>query len=119
MDGLYNYKVQEPLFREYLQELDDEELSREARHHVFLCETSLGGPWEIDVFKTNLIKEVFGRRGRPRRCRESYFELFEALVGFGGVTALVRTPTSRSDHIPKFLLGSAEDRGGKEANCDR
>ena len=54
MDGLYNYKVQEPLFREYLQELDDEELSREARNPVFLCETSLGGPWEIDVFKTDV-----------------------------------------------------------------
>lgn len=28
MDGLYNYKVQEPIFREYLQELDEEQLSR-------------------------------------------------------------------------------------------
>jgi hypothetical protein len=44
MDGLYNYKVQEPIFREYLQKLDDEELSREARDFVFLCKTSIGGP---------------------------------------------------------------------------
>ena len=74
MDGLYNYKVQEPIFREYLQELDDDELSREARNHVFLCETSLGGPWKIDLFKTNLIKEEFARRGR--------LELFEVAETF-------------------------------------
>ena len=66
MDGLYNYKVQEPIFREYLQELDDDELSTEARNHVFLCDTSLGGPWKIDLFKTNLIKEEFARRGETR-----------------------------------------------------
>jgi hypothetical protein len=64
MDGLYNYTVQGPIFRAYLQELDDEELSREARNHVFLCETSLGGPWKIDLFKRNLTKEEFGRRGK-------------------------------------------------------
>jgi len=62
------------IFREYLHELDDEELSREARNHVFLCETSLGGPWEIDLFKTNLIKEEFARRGKP--------ELFEVAEKF-------------------------------------
>jgi hypothetical protein len=70
MDGLYNYKVQEPIFREYLQKLDDEDLSSEARNHVFLCETSLGGLWKIDLFKRNLIQEEFGRRGK--------LELFEA-----------------------------------------
>ena len=52
MDGLYNYKIQGPIFREHLQKLDDEELSREARNHVFLCETSIGGKWKIDLFKT-------------------------------------------------------------------
>jgi hypothetical protein len=31
MDGLYNFTVQEPIFWEHLQKLDDEELSREAR----------------------------------------------------------------------------------------
>ena len=65
MDGLYNYKVQEPIFREYLQEVDDEQLSRVACDYVFLCETSLAGPWKIDLFKTNLIKEEFARRGKP------------------------------------------------------
>ena len=74
MDGLYNYKVQEPIFREHLQKLDDEELSREARNHVFLCETSPGGPWQINLFKTNLIKEEFERRGKP--------ELFEVAESF-------------------------------------
>ena len=69
MDGLYNYRVQGPIFTEHLQKLDDEELSREARNHVFLCETSIGGPWKIDLFKTNLIKEEFSRRGK--------LELFE------------------------------------------
>jgi hypothetical protein len=66
MDGLYNYKVQEPIFKEHLQKLDDEELSREARSLVFLCETSIGGPWKIDLFKTNLIKKAFVRRGKTR-----------------------------------------------------
>ena len=69
MDGLYNFNVQGPIFREYLQELDDEQLSRVARDYVFLCETSFAG--KIDLFKTNLIKEEFGRRGK--------LELFEVL----------------------------------------
>jgi hypothetical protein len=30
--------------------------------NVFLCKTSLGAPWEIDVFKGNLIREEFARR---------------------------------------------------------
>ena len=75
MDGLYNYKVQEPIFKEHLQKLDDEELAREARSHVFLCETSLGGPWKIDLFKTNLIKEEFERRGKV-----GLFEFAEAFI---------------------------------------
>ena len=74
MDGLYNFTVQEPILREYLQELDDEELSREARNHIFLCKTSLGGPKEIDLFKANLIKEEFERRGK--------LELFEVAEKF-------------------------------------
>jgi hypothetical protein len=74
MDGLYNFKVQEPIFRDYLQGLDDEELSRETRNHVFLCETALGGPWKIDLFKTNLIKEEFERREK--------LELFEVAEKF-------------------------------------
>ena len=28
MDGFYNFTVQEPIFREYLEELDEEQLSR-------------------------------------------------------------------------------------------
>ena len=39
-----------------------------------LCETSLGGPWRIDLFKTNLIKEEFARRRK--------LELFEVAEGF-------------------------------------
>jgi hypothetical protein len=69
VDGFYNFIVQEPIFREHLQGLDSEELSRVARDYVFLCETSLGGPWKIDVFKRDLIREEFVRRGEP--------ELFE------------------------------------------
>jgi hypothetical protein len=33
MDGLYNYGLQEPLFKEYLQKVDDEQLS----HGTGLC----------------------------------------------------------------------------------
>ena len=74
MDGLYNYRVQEPIFRQYLQQMDDPELSSVARDYVFLWETSLGGPWKIDLFKTNLIKEEFARRRK--------LELFEVAEGF-------------------------------------
>ena len=66
---------QGPIFREYLQKLDDEELSREARDFVFLCKTSIGGPWKIDLFKTNPIKEEFERRGKVE-----LFEVAEAFV---------------------------------------
>ena len=71
MDSLYNYKLQEPIFREYLQKLDDEE----ARDFVFLCKTSIGGPWKIDLFKTNPIKEEFERRGKV-----GLFEFAEAFI---------------------------------------
>jgi hypothetical protein len=116
MDGLYNFTVHEPIFREYLQELDDEELSREARNHAFSARLPLAA-----LGRLTCSRQIWSKRNSvaERRCREFYSELFEALVGFGGVTALVRTQTSRSDHIPKFPLGSAEDRGGKEANRDR
>jgi hypothetical protein len=70
-------------FRKYLQELDDEELSSEARNHVFLCETSLGGSWRIDLFKTNLIKEEFERRGELELfevAEKFIFEFFEAFI---------------------------------------
>jgi hypothetical protein len=70
MDGLYNFTVQEPIFREYLQEIDDEELSREARSHV---ETLLRRP-KIDLFMTILIKEEFACRGK--------MELFEVAEKF-------------------------------------
>ena len=46
-------------------ELDDEQLSRVARDYVFLCETSIGGPWKIDLFKWNLAREEFGNRRSP------------------------------------------------------
>jgi hypothetical protein len=75
MDGLYNYTVQEPIFREYLRRMDDAELSGMARDYVFLCETSLRGPWKIDLFKTNLIKEEFARRGKP-----GLFEVAESFI---------------------------------------
>jgi hypothetical protein len=61
----YNFKVQEPIFREYLRRMDHVELSSMARDYAFLCQTSIDGPWKIDLFKTNLIKEEFARRGKP------------------------------------------------------
>jgi hypothetical protein len=69
-----DFTVQEPTFRECLQELDDEQLSSVARDYVFLCQTSLGGPWKLDLFKTNLLKEEFERRGK--------LELFEVAEKF-------------------------------------
>ena len=36
-----------------------------ARDYAFLCQTSIDGPRKIDLFKTNLIKEEFARRGKP------------------------------------------------------
>lgn len=96
---MYNYKVQEPIFR-HLQGLD-EQLSRMARNYLFLCQT----PWKIDLFKTTLIKEEFGS---PWDSPNVYSEVF---VGLSGVIALARTQTFRNEHIPRFLLGSAEDHG--------
>ena len=75
MDSLYNYTVQEPVFKQYLHELDDEQLSRVARDHVFLCQTSIGGPWKIDAFKRNLIQEEFARRGKLQ-----LFEVAETFI---------------------------------------
>ena len=75
MDGLYNYKVQEPIFREYLRELGEEQLLRVARDYVFLCETSLGGPWKIDVFRRDVIREEFPRRGEPE-----FFEVADNFI---------------------------------------
>ena len=63
MDGNYNYKVQEPIFREYLQGMDDENLSGIAQDYIFLCETSIGGPWKIE-FSNGLIQEEFSQLGK-------------------------------------------------------
>jgi|GEM_PF-3596047 hypothetical protein len=70
-----NFTVQGPIFRDYLQELDDEQFSSVARDFVFLCETSIGGPWKIDLFKANLIKEEFECRGNWN-CLKSLRPLF-------------------------------------------
>ena len=85
MDGLYNYKVQKPIFRQYLQEMSDEQLSSMVRDGVFLCETSLGHPWKTNLFKTNLSKRNSVAEGSRtfRSRRKVYSEIFEALVGLG------------------------------------
>jgi hypothetical protein len=54
--------------------MNDERLSGMARDYVFLCETAIKGPWKIDVFKQDLIREGFARRGEP--------ELFEVAENF-------------------------------------
>ena len=65
MDGLFNLKIQEPIFRELLQEMDDAKLASFARDFVFMCQTALNGPWAIDEFKREAIREESCRRGRP------------------------------------------------------
>jgi hypothetical protein len=89
MDGLYNYKVQEPIFREYLQGMDDEELSSMARDFVFLCETAINGPWKIDAFKRDLIREEFSQRGKS--------ELFQITQDFI-LNSLQRSCTATTNH---------------------
>jgi hypothetical protein len=73
--------------------LNDEKLSSVARDYVFHSATWLGGPWKIGLFKRNLNKKEFDRRGKSElfEVAESFIpRSFEALVtrGCGGATAL-------------------------------
>ena len=71
MVGWIDRNVEEEIFREYLQEMHDAELSRVARHYVFLCQTSLGGPWKIDVWKRDFIHEECSRRQKPELYQQA------------------------------------------------
>jgi len=65
--------------------MDDEELSGMARDYEFLCETAINGPWKIDAFKRNLIREEFCQRGQGCRCFSfmTISKLEKQGIGFG------------------------------------
>lgn len=79
MVGLYNRLAEEPIFREYLQELDDDQLGRVARQYVFLCETALHGPWDIDVWKRDAARDEFQRRHRSQLFEEAERFILDSL----------------------------------------
>lgn len=79
MDGLYNRKIHEPIFKEHLQNISDAELAREARSYVFMCNTALNGPWAIDEWKRKAIQEESCRRGRPEIYQEAERFILESL----------------------------------------
>ncbi len=52
----------EPIFREWLQEMDDRRLESEALTWIWLCETTKNGPWEEDKWRRECVKEECQRR---------------------------------------------------------
>ena len=62
--NIVHREVAEPLFRHAILQMSDEALESEARGWVWLCETSLDGPWAEDVWHRDCIREEFERRGR-------------------------------------------------------
>ena len=56
----YNRKIQEPIVKNYLQEIDDDTLGSFARDFVFMSRTALNGPWAIDEFKPEATREEQG-----------------------------------------------------------
>ena len=55
----------EPIYREILREMDDKELESRATRDIWLCETTLGGPWTEDVWHRVCVKQECERRGEP------------------------------------------------------
>ena len=78
--------------------------------------------WILSPFpEGNATQQASARRGKTRTLRSRrkfYSEVFEALVESGGYCF---SPNANSPHRAhsQVPLGNAEDRGGKEANCDR
>jgi hypothetical protein len=54
----------EPIFREWLQEMDDRRLESEALTWIWLCETSKNG-WEEDKWRRECVKDECQRREKP------------------------------------------------------
>jgi hypothetical protein len=55
----------EPIFREWLQEMDDRRLESEALTWIWLCETTKNGPWEEDKWRRECVKDECQRREKP------------------------------------------------------
>ena len=80
MAGWTDAKVEEEIFREYLEGMNDAELSRVARHYVFLCQTSLGGPWKIDVWKRDFVHQECSRRQKPKLYQQPEEFILNSLI---------------------------------------
>jgi hypothetical protein len=55
----------EPIFREWLQEMDDRRLESEALTWIWLCETRKDGLWEEEVWRRDCVRSECERRERP------------------------------------------------------
>ncbi len=55
----------EPIFREWLQEMDDRRLESEALTWIWLCETRKNGPWKEDKWRRECVKDECQRREKP------------------------------------------------------
>ena len=67
MVGFEKREVEEEYYLEYISGMSDERLEKEAGACVWLCETSLGGPWEIYAWKRDFVRDELERRGHGER----------------------------------------------------
>ena len=67
MVGFEKRWIEEESYLDRLIEMTDDRLEKEARDYVFLCETSLGGPWEIYAWKRDFVRDELERRGQGER----------------------------------------------------
>jgi hypothetical protein len=62
----------EPIFREWLQEMDDRRLESEALTWIWLCETTKNGPWEEDKWRRECVKDECQRREKAEEPNEEF-----------------------------------------------
>jgi hypothetical protein len=67
MVGYVRQSEEEEIYGKYLREMRDDRLEEEARDYVWLCETSLGGPWPIYTWKRDFVRVECEKRGQPER----------------------------------------------------
>ena len=56
--------VAEPIFRNWLESMNEEQLAEQAVTWIWFCESRVDGPWEEDAWRRDRVADECSRRGR-------------------------------------------------------
>lgn len=79
MVGYLNKEIERAIYRDYIQEMDDDRLEEEARDYNWMCETALGGPRPIDTWKRDFVKAELEKRDLEYRYRRARVAILSQL----------------------------------------